>query len=63
MKRAIGWCLAWALYWLGDVASKLIMSPRESRTDLVVYPIYNKLMGWSYRVQHWSGARSPWSKA
>lgn len=29
MKRAIGWCIAWALYWLGDVASKLISGARS----------------------------------
>jgi len=61
MKRAIGWCLAWALYWAGHITSKLIMSPREFPTDLIVYPIYNKLMGWSVHVQDWSGVNGPWS--
>ena len=61
MKRAFGWCVAWALFWAGDVASRL-MGVRERRSDRVVYQVYSALMGWSIRVQEWSGASGPWSK-
>jgi hypothetical protein len=61
MKRVLGWCAAWTLYWGGDAASRLIGNT-ERRSDRVVYRIYSALMGWSVNVQDWSGASSPWSK-
>lgn len=61
MKRAIGWCAAWALYWAGDVVSRLI-GVKERRSDQFVYPVYNALMGWSINVQDWAGNDSPWSR-
>lgn len=61
MKRALGWVVAWALYWAGDAASRL-MGNTERRSDRVVYRVYHALMVWSMDVQGWSGANGPWSR-
>ena len=61
MKRALGWCVAWTLYWAGDAASRL-MGDTERRSDRVVYRVYSTLMVWSMDVQDWSGANGPWIK-
>lgn len=61
MKRALGWCAAWALFWIGDATSRL-MGDEERRSDRLVYQAYSAFMGWSIGVQDWSGVNGPWSK-
>jgi len=53
MKKLIGYPLAWALYYLGDLISRI---PNFN------YTVYKNLMIWSSDVQEWSGLKSPWKK-
>jgi hypothetical protein len=61
------WCainplisVAWLLYWAGDLASKVLSLRDSERWCLFWYPVYDRLMRWSYRVQ--GGAKcGPWS--
>lgn len=57
MKSGIAYILAWILFWLGDWLSYPIFY-----IDILgyLYPVYNKLMCWSFSVQMWGGNNSPW---
>lgn len=56
MRKVIGWTLAWVFYWLGHWVSR----PMEWFDFWWLYPIYNKLMSWSYDIQEWGGDYGPW---
>lgn len=57
--------LAWALYWAGDLVSRL--DPFPDRDGLwfelhyhLIYLPYQRLMGWSVRVQ--GDGAGPWQR-
>ena len=56
MKKIIGYTLSWTLYGLGDLVSK----PMHLTYGYWLYPVYNRLMIWSYDVQDWSSTDGPW---
>ena len=56
MRKVIGWTLSWVLYWLGDLVSRLM----NFDCMFWLYPVYNKLMTWSYNIQVWGGNHGPW---
>jgi hypothetical protein len=56
MTQLSRWLIAWMLYGLGDSVSRL-MNSAEILGHL--YPVYNRLMGWSVIVQGPS-ANGPW---
>ena len=61
MKRAIGWLVSWALYWMGDIASRPLRAP-ESWPEwwfAAWYAVYNRLMLRSVSAQDWGGS-GPW---
>lgn len=59
MRKSIGWLLSWALYWLGDLTSKIVHTNWGYR----LYPVYNCLMCRSVDVQDWSKIdNGPWGK-
>lgn len=59
MKRIVGYLASWALFWLGDITAKLM-----NHDPLAwLYPVYNRIMGWSVDVQDWSGVDGPWKEA
>jgi len=47
------WLLSWSLYWLGDAVSRAMIGPLGC-----LYPVYNKLMIASYKVQ--GDGKGPW---
>lgn len=53
MKKAIGYTVAWVLYYLGDLVSRF---PNFN------YTVYSKLMISSGDVQDWAKLNSPWKK-
>ncbi len=59
MRKIIGYILSWTLYWLGDIVSKPM---NWFEWAWWLYPVYNRLMGWSLRVQDWAGNQGPWKK-
>ena len=59
MKKLVGWLLSWLFFWLGDLVSRP-MNWLECMWWL--YPVYNRLMVWSYDVQKWGGDCGPWRK-
>ena len=57
MRKVISWTLSWLFYWLGDAVSR----PMEWFDCMFwLYPVYNKLMIWSYNLQVWGGDLGPW---
>lgn len=65
MKRALGWCATWLLYWFGDFLSLVIgLGSHEiyGKYFYWLYPVYNRCMGWSYRIQEWAGSDGPWQE-
>jgi hypothetical protein len=56
MRKLIGYILSWTFYWLGDLVSK----PMHYLNWWWLYPVYNRLMIWSYDVQEWAGNLGPW---
>jgi hypothetical protein len=57
MKRAVGWLLAWGLYWAGHLVSRF-----NQRFDrLSSYRLYSDLMIASLAVQVWGGDFGPWA--
>lgn len=52
--------VAWLLYWLGDLASRVLALDHSSERWVGFwYPIYNRLMWWSTKAQ--GGAKcGPW---
>ena len=58
MRNAIT-CASWLLYWLGDLVSRPM-----SRWDACwwLYPVYNRLMLASSRLQDWGDGTGPWSE-
>lgn len=56
MKRAVGWALAWVLYWAGHLVS--LFNRRFDR--LSSYRLYSALMIASLDVQKWGGDSGPW---
>ena len=61
MKKAIGWALAWAFFWLGDLVSRINdrIDPKSEWLQDVCYWCYNRPMLLSDRLQDWGGA-GPW---
>lgn len=61
MKMAIGWLASWALYLMGDIASRLLRAPESWPYWWfdAWYAVYNRLMVKSVGVQRWGGA-GPW---
>lgn len=61
LKKAIGWTLAWAFFWLGDLVSRVIdlFDPQTDWLCSACYWCYNKPMLLSNRLQDWGGA-GPW---
>jgi len=59
VRRIVAWPTAWALFWAGHCVSAVFL--RHDATAFM-YPIYNRLMGWSVVVQDWAGLSSPWRK-
>ena len=59
MKKIIGYILSWILYWLGDLVSKPM---NWFEWAWWLYPVYNRLMRWSYNIQKWVGNDGPWIK-
>jgi len=56
--KYVRWTISYALYWMGHAVSRL------DRWDIgwlidIWYPVYNRLMGWSTRVQG-AGDFGPW---
>jgi hypothetical protein len=63
MKRAIGWIVSWALFWLGHGVSRLFRLKLVDRLDqLHPYPLYCWFMGTSLDVQDWAGNDGPWKR-
>lgn len=58
MKRAMGWLVSWALYWLGHAVSR-VMNWADAGWP---YPAYRWLMLASVDVRDWGGA-GPWERA
>ncbi len=56
IKKFIGYVVSWLLYGLGDLVSK----PMHYIDLWWLYPVYNRLMIWSYDIQDWAGANGPW---
>jgi hypothetical protein len=52
--------LSWALYWMGDLVSKLMarMPDDPEWPCELLYPIYSRLMIWSSNVQ--GDGSGPW---
>ena len=51
MKKIIGWAPMHLVFWSGHLVSKLmIWEPLEW-----LYPVYNRLMGWSVEINDWAG--------
>jgi len=55
MRKVIGFAVAWALYWMGDLVSRQMGEGRG-------YGLYSKLMIASGDVQDWAGTKGPWVK-
>jgi hypothetical protein len=56
MRKNIGYAISWALYWVGDLVSRVM------HVDFMwwLYPVYNRSMLWSSQVQDWAGNDTPW---
>lgn len=54
MKSVFARVVSEILFWLGGKVSYL-MDYLPS-----LYPVYNKLMGWSFEIQEWAGNEKPW---
>ena len=59
MRKLAGYVVSWTLYWIGDLISRLM----NFDSMWWLYPVYNRLMQWSLRVQDWAGNQTPWQKA
>jgi hypothetical protein len=55
MKKVLGWMISWLLYAAGDLVSRCMNTGFTGW----LYPVYNKLMIASVKVQDWSGAKGP----
>ncbi len=56
MKIALCWFACWACYYTGDVASKILdLFGNSNAWACFWYPIYNKFMLWSNRLQDAAG--------
>lgn len=60
MKKLVGYIISWALFYIGDVTSK-VMELTEEGWTWKLYPVYNKCMSWSLCVQQWAGTKTPWN--
>ena len=56
MKKFVAYILSWTLYGLGDIVSR----PMQWFDWSWLYPVYNRLMLASIRIQHWAGNKTPW---
>lgn len=54
------WAIAWVLYWIGDLVSKMDRIDWEWLAN-IWYPVYNRCMYWSSNIQG-SGHFGPWHK-
>lgn len=57
IKLVIAYIIAWLLYFIGDSISRMM----HTEYTAWLYPLYNECMSWSYNVQDWGNAKSPWS--
>lgn len=58
--KVIAWLISWILYWIGHLVS-IPMNKAEVFGHL--YPLYNRLMIWSFDVQRWAGNETPWKRS
>jgi hypothetical protein len=56
LKKFIGWCISWTLYWIGHAVSRTFLISDKSWWVDFWYPVYNWLMITSGNVQSWGGA-------
>lgn len=58
--KVIAWLISWLLYWAGHLTSVIMHS-----ADVFgyLYPLYNRLMIWSFSVQCWADNESPWRRS
>ena len=66
MKIVLAFLPCWLCYGLGDLVSKLGSIERfedSERWASIWYPVYNRLMIWSDKVQMWAGGDRwfPWN--
>lgn len=54
--KYVRWAVAWILFWAGHIVSRPM---NVWRLAFVLYPIYNRLMGWSSEIQG-PGDFGPW---
>lgn len=59
MRKVLALPLAYALFWVGHLVSRVFL--RYDATAFM-YPIYNRLMVASCDVQDWADLPGPWSK-
>jgi len=58
MKKIVARAVSEVLYCVGDWVSRPM-----SRFDWAwLYPVYHRLMIWSYDIQDWAGNDLPWTK-
>lgn len=56
-RKIIACPLSWLFYWLGDFTSHIM----HAFDWAFLYPIYNRLMIWSFDIQEWGGDDfGPW---
>ncbi|SHL42450.1 hypothetical protein SAMN05216428_102362 [Nitrosospira sp. Nsp11] len=57
VKYIIAWPIGWTLYWLGHAASKVLEASWGDKYEWwadIFYPLYNRLMIWSYLLSDWA---------
>lgn len=56
------WVISWGTFWIGHAVS-LVMDIHDTIGE-TLYPVYNKLMGWSISAQFLADDQSafPWQK-
>ena len=59
MKKIVAYIPTYLLYWLGLVAYWLMVT--FDSTAPFLYPVYNRLLGWSIDINDWAGL-SLWTK-
>ena len=62
-RKVIAWAPMWTLYWTGHWVSVALNRLPDNATRLFmrVYPVYNRCMVWSMRINDWAGF-SLWGK-
>lgn len=54
-KKIVAWLPAWTCYMLGHWTCMLMQYAKLEFLFEVLYPVYNKLMLWSLRLNDWAG--------